>query len=297
MQNRKMSIIVGAFVLSISLMLIGSIIYVIDKKGLLEDDFTFFLVSKSGEGISQGMPVIFSGFEIGRVKELDLTDSGEVVSTIVVPVSKAKWLRIDSTFTLDKPLIGSPKILIESKNLSSALLKPEAKMHFSVKDGINQILEQAKQVVADLNPVVNDLQAIVSNVKLITDDLADDNSSLNKTLANVEDFSGQLVADDSVINTITGKSNTADQVSDILDSVNDSVKNLAVLVRSVDTTVLKAREQVLSDDNSSIAHINNILTDIEQKLKRLDSSVDNVNNSTEGLEQMKDELRFMLQKK
>ena len=78
----------------------ASISYVAYKKGLFEKEHTYVLSSKSGENLTEGMPVVFSGFKIGRVDSLELNSDGVVVIKIKVSNRHLKWIRSDSIFIL-----------------------------------------------------------------------------------------------------------------------------------------------------------------------------------------------------
>jgi len=80
---------------------------------------------KIGRELDDGMPVEFSGFNIGKVEDMELSQEGAVLIKIKIPKRHIKWIRSDSVFSLDKPLIGAPKITVKTKNLNSPELSPK----------------------------------------------------------------------------------------------------------------------------------------------------------------------------
>src|SRR3990172_7112424 len=123
--TQKTELKVGLFLIISTMLIALSIGYVAYKKGFFAKVHTFTLSSKSGEELTEGMPVVFSGFKIGVVHALELSDDGSVLIKIKVPERHVKWMRADSTFIVNKPLIGSPRIVVVTKNLRSPLLSPK----------------------------------------------------------------------------------------------------------------------------------------------------------------------------
>jgi phospholipid/cholesterol/gamma-HCH transport system substrate-binding protein len=61
---------VGLFVVLTSLLIITSVAYLAYSKGFFTKEYIYTLSSKSGEDLTEGMPVVFSGFKIGKVEAL-----------------------------------------------------------------------------------------------------------------------------------------------------------------------------------------------------------------------------------
>ncbi|MDH5465188.1 MAG: MlaD family protein, partial [Thiovulaceae bacterium] len=122
MRHNKMAVTVGAFILVTSLLFFLGVIYVVSEKGIFEKKYYYTLMAESGEDLAQGMPILFSGFEIGTVINMDLDDDGRVKLQIEIPEHQLRWVKSDSKFILDKPLIGSAKIMVITENLESETL-------------------------------------------------------------------------------------------------------------------------------------------------------------------------------
>ncbi len=81
-----------------------------DKKGFFDDHINFFFTTSNASSFFVGMPINFSGFEIGAITHLELTDKGEVKITFRIQERHHKWICEDTLLMLEKPLIGSPTI-------------------------------------------------------------------------------------------------------------------------------------------------------------------------------------------
>ena len=89
---------VGLFIVCTAVLLAAALLYLAAGKGVFETVHTFTLSSRSGDGFTEGMPVDFSGFNIGKVQSLELDDKGIVLIKIKIPDRHVKWIRSDSTF-------------------------------------------------------------------------------------------------------------------------------------------------------------------------------------------------------
>src|SRR5665648_499967 len=79
----------------------------------------YTLSYKTGENLTEGMPVVVLGFTIGRVSALELSDKGVVIVRIKIPRQHTRMIRDDSKFILEKPLIGVARLEVQTTNLSA----------------------------------------------------------------------------------------------------------------------------------------------------------------------------------
>ena len=65
-------------------------------------------------GVRPGVGVEYAGFPIGRVEEVGLSPAGEVHIRIHVAREYTQWIRADSQFALEQPIVGTPRIVVET---------------------------------------------------------------------------------------------------------------------------------------------------------------------------------------
>ena len=103
---KKTEFKVGLFIVITSALIIAAVGYLAYSKGFFTREYIYTLSSKTGEDISEGMPVLFSGFKIGRVETVELNDQGLLLIKIRVPEQHTKWIRskqhIQSLQTFDR---------------------------------------------------------------------------------------------------------------------------------------------------------------------------------------------------
>lgn len=286
MSHRKIALAVGLFIISTSILLILSLVYVINKKGVFEHHISYKLIAKNAEEIEEGMPILFSGFEIGQVDKLSLHRNGEVLIIISVPEHNSKWIRSDSIFTLEKPLIGKPKIILTS-SMTSPPLQQDIILNMHIKDGINEI-------ITDIQPLILQLHSIVSNVNALSASLSDQNASFQNSLHNVEKFSNNMASSPNLLQSFTGDKQSAQILQNAVSSLDSAIKDFDYLVKNTNEGISEIRSDVIKPTNTNMKELELILKDVHNKLKDIDSTVKTIGQSDKDIVFLKDEMKVWL---
>ena len=286
MPHRKIVLSVGFFILLTTILIIISLVYVIEKKGVFEAQKTYKLIAEDAEEIEVGMPVLFSGFEIGQVSNLGLHENGEVLVTISIPEHNTKWVRSGALFILEKPLIGKSKITLRSV-MSNPPLDGDIILRMSIQDGINEI-------ISNIQPVVVELQSIVSNVNALSHSLADENASFQGSLKNVEDFSSRLSSSPSLLVSLTGNEKSAKELHEAVSNLNIALKDVQSVIKNTDEGVSELREDIIKPSSLSIKELGLILKDVHEKLRRMDKTIDTLADSHTDIKYFKNEMKVLL---
>jgi len=75
---RNLGFKMGLLLTLIPFIAIGLVLYALYARGVFESSQDLVLIAKDAEGVTVGMPIMFSGFPIGQVSSMALADSGEV---------------------------------------------------------------------------------------------------------------------------------------------------------------------------------------------------------------------------
>ena len=75
-------------------LIVGSGLYLLYARGAFEPTQTLVLTADDSEGVVVGMDMTFSGFPIGRVRRIELSDDGNARIVVDVPRKDAHWLRV-----------------------------------------------------------------------------------------------------------------------------------------------------------------------------------------------------------
>ena len=143
----------GLLLVLLVLLLAGSGLYLLYARGAFEASQRLVLVADDSEGVLVGMDLTFSGFPIGRVRRIELTDQGNARILVDVPQKDAHWLRSSSVFTLSRGLVGNTNLRAYSGILSDPPLPDGAERRVLAGDAsaeIPRLVAAAKDLVANL---------------------------------------------------------------------------------------------------------------------------------------------------
>ena len=272
---------VGLFVL-IFLVSIAVFTYLLlDAKGVFEKRYRYYFITDSASSLSTGMPVKFSGFTIGSIENMQLLDDGHVKTIFAVNAQNQKWINRYTYLLLKKPLLGSPHIEVLATT-GIEPLKPNSKLPLIVTDDIDDLVNK-------FEPVVDKLLHIITNIETITDNITDANSSLNKTMKNLEIFTSKLANSDSLLTATTGDKNATQSIVDSIYTTNRILKDVQDVTGSL-------KGDIIEPTSASIKELHAILKDINQKLKTLQPLVKTVGESDKDIKMLQENIQTTIEK-
>jgi phospholipid/cholesterol/gamma-HCH transport system substrate-binding protein len=287
---------VGLFITITSLLVVASIGYVVYKKGVFSKVHTYTLSSKTGENLTEGMPVTVWGFTIGRVSSLELNEQGTVLIRIKIPERHIRMIRANSKFFIDKPLIGSPRIVVKTADLSGPLLSPETIPEITESNDINEIIKRAQ-------PIVEKADRIMGNIAQITTNLADPEGDVNRILRDAEALVGRFSKKDSLLEMALGDPKSVKAVQETLKQLREITLKADGILQRVDGILLRVdgmagkTDEELYGRDGILPQFRDILRDLLAKLVKIDVTFDNINkisyeaaDSTKDLRALRDEL-------
>lgn len=263
---KNLNLKVGFFVVTVLLLAFGFMLYVLHARGFFEQRQDLQLAAASAEGILPGMPLTFSGMPIGQVTSVNLNEAGGIVIAAKISQDGARWLRTDSTFTLDKPLVGGAKIKVSSPNLSSPKLPDDATVLLQVSDPTQEI------------PVlIERVKTILANVENITRQ----DGELHSTLANTKTITGRMTGKYGVLEGVLGSEENARPVVESLKNLESMTRRLNEVSAKVDAMLVKTDQWLFAPDGlseqsrQSLAQVRAMLADAQISLKRVDELLKN----------------------
>ncbi len=293
----KLHFKVGLFAAA-SLLLAGIfVVYLLHARGFFDKIFHLQLAAVSADGVAPGVPVVFSGIEIGRVTTLGLNENGGIIihteflsrnakwlkenSSFLLDKRNAKWLKENSSFLLDKPIVGGAKIRVDSPDLSAPALPDNATMLLLTSD-----------ISKELPALVERVQAILTNVEYLTRK----DGEINATLANVKTVTGRMTGEYGILESVLGSTDKARAVTDSLDKMRALMTKLDALAAKTDQW-LYAPGGVAEDTRKSLAQVRLMLSDAQSSLKKADAVMANaveisanLNDGTQNITQLRTEI-------
>lgn len=166
----------GVGVLGLLFVVVG---YTAHRQGVFSPQREFILETRNGAGLRPGVAIELSGFEIGRVVDVMLNDKGIVEARVQVQTEHTRWLRADSRFRRDQPIVGSVRILVETPDLSSPLLPNAARRELLEGSQIASLVGAGQTLLADA-------QALVAALSAKEGDLQKTLASISRVAARIE---------------------------------------------------------------------------------------------------------------
>ena len=272
---------VGVFIVCTTVLLAAALLYLAAGKGVFETMHTFTLSSRSGEGFTEGMPVDFSGFNIGKVQTLELNEKGIVLIKIKIPDRHVKWIRSDSTFILYRPLIGAARIVVTTSNLNSPPLFANQIPEVAIVNDIND-------AIARIEPVLDQVTKIADHVESLTRTLSDPRGDLNQVLRNAEKITANLASKKSLVEMAVSDEESVRAFNESLKQLKDITTGVNRILVKVDQMADKTDREIF-DKEGALPQVNVIFKDVIGKLRKLEKTIDNINIiSTDASEGMKD---------
>ena len=260
---------VGLFILITTALIVASVVYIAYKKDVFTPTHTYTLSSKSGDNLTEGMPVVFSGFKIGKVEKLELNDNGLVMIRISVPRRHVKWLRTDTRFVLEKLIISTPRIVVTTTNFVHPLLDEQTVREMTVTSDINEIVKM-------IQPLLDRVNSIATSVDKLTAALASPQGDLSRTLANAQVLTSKLSQKNSLLEMAVADRESVKSVEQALSQVKDITGQINAILKKVDAMAVKTDASLYGQDGALVS-VSKILKDLLAKLQKLETTVDNVN--------------------
>lgn len=250
---------VGLFALAVVLSGVAFVGYLLHARGFFENTYRLNLAAPSADGVAPGVPLVFSGMEIGRVASVGLNDEGGIVIRANLLERNARWLRQTSTFTLDKPIVGGARIRVDTPDLSAPPLPDDSTMLLLTSD-----------ISREIPGLVERVKGILDNVEHLT---RKDGEVLT-TLANVQTLTGKMTGEHGVLEGVLGTPEKAQTVTESLAKTRTLITRIDGMMLRMDGRLF-AEDGVVTQSQASLVQVRAMLEDVHTSLKRADALMAN----------------------
>ena len=259
---------VALLIIVMVILMLGSLVYVMYARGVFESTQRVVLIADDSEGVIVGMDLTFSGFPIGRVQRVELSDEGKARIIIEVAREDAKWLRTSSVFTMERSMVGSTHLHVYSGILADPPLPDGAVRAVLIGDA-----------AAEIPQLVNTVRGLVENLQNMTKP----DSSLNMSLGNLQTVTQNLTGPYGALSMVLGSEAHAKKVISTLDESKTAMIQVNTILGEVRTS-LKGVDAVLVEAQAVGANVRVATTDlaalreqVEMNLRKVDHLVDEIN--------------------
>jgi phospholipid/cholesterol/gamma-HCH transport system substrate-binding protein len=284
---RNLEIKATLLLLFTGLLIAASVLYLLYARGFFQPTQTLVLMADDSEGVVVGMDMTFSGFPIGRVRRVELAETGNVRIVIDVPRKDAHWLRTSSIFTLVRGLVGGTNIRAYSGVLSDPPLP----------DGAERTALRG-DATAELPRVLASAKEVLENVSRMT---AQD-AGLRATLDNLQEVTAKLKGPRGALGVMFGNDADAQKLVAALERTNALLARVDGLAAKADTQVF-GPDGVMKEARATVVQLNGLLAETRESLKKVDAVLveaqgisANVRGATTDLGTLRGDVEVNLQK-
>lgn len=236
-----------ALVILMIVIVCASLAYVMYARGVFESTQQIVLIADDSEGVIVGMDLTFSGFPIGRVRRIELSDDGKARILVDVARKDAKWIRTSSVFTMERGMVGDTRLRVFSGVLTDPPLPDGAIRTILLGDATSEIPH-----------LVDTMRSLLENLKNMTKS----DSSLRASLDNVQVVTQNLRGPYGSLGVIFGSDDNAQKIITALDHIN-------TLLAKTDSRVFGV-DGVMDESQAAITQVNELLSDVRKSLKSVD---------------------------
>jgi len=277
---KNLEIKVGFFIL----IAIAMIIFMIVGFMVTQDVFTrkvkVVFIAKSGEGLSKSMPVMYSGFQIARVYNIELRDDGKVELRAKIPERYKKWVKSDSEVRIQAQGVIGANALVFNGGTSDLP---------GIEDGQSYNLKRDKaiaDILVKVEPMIDDIKHILENVDQVTKSIADKRPKIESLLDGVGAVGSDLDKKEGSVGYLVRSDYLKDEVAQIVSKIKIIEDNVQKITVAVNARVNEAQPVVKSFDKGLIAikegseKIGNLAKDLNTTVEKLQPTIENTNKIT-----------------
>jgi phospholipid/cholesterol/gamma-HCH transport system substrate-binding protein len=172
---------VGLFVL----VALAGVLFTVAGIGIKQELFTpktrLYFMSDTGQDLHEDMAVKLSGFVIGKVDKVELTEAAEVKVTLSIVSDYMKWVKTDSKARLAKEgVIGATIIDVSVGGEQAKVLAKGAKIAFERERGLGTVVDQ---LYAQVQPLITDIRRLIQHADVLIAGLPATQKKLDDVLA------------------------------------------------------------------------------------------------------------------
>lgn len=239
-------------------LIVGSGLYLLYARGAFEPTQTLVLTADDSEGVVVGMDMTFSGFPIGRVRRIELSDDGNARIVVDVPRKDAHWLRQSSVFTLVRGIVGGTNIRAYTGMLGDPLLPDGAVRPVLRGDATAEI----PQLMASARELLGNLNALTAQ-----------DAALGSSLGQVQQLAARLNGPGGALGVLMGNEADAKKIVATLDRTNALLARLDGMAARADRQVFgqDGKDALVPEVRATVVQLNGLLAETRTSLKKVDA--------------------------
>ncbi len=262
------------------------------KQGMFVSKTRLHFVAEHGAGFAPGMQVRFSGFRIGVVDKVALTEDAKVDVQLLVESRYVRWIKPDSTAQmLQDGLLGdyylemiggSPGLppISDGAQVNFAPVQSLADIAHDLKNRTIPIIDSVQATLDYVNDPQGDVRQTVANVRQLTTELRETRAHVDQLLVRIDEL-----ADKEVRTAIGRAGNVLDKVDAL---AAETQKHLPVIMERTASSLasLESTAHEASAMASTLRHaVDESAPQLPGLIRNGDELVRDGRNTLQGLQQ------------
>ncbi len=202
---RYLNLRVIAFAGSILALLLAVAVGVAVRQGMFVSKTRLHFIAEHGAGFAPGMQVRFSGFRIGVVDKVSLTQDAKVDVEFLVESQYTKWIKPDSTAQMLQGGLmgdyylemigGSPGLapVREGDQVNFAPAQSLADIAHDLKNRTIPIIDSVQETLDYVNDPGGDIRKTVANIQQLTSELRETRARVDQLLLRIDGLADREV--------------------------------------------------------------------------------------------------------
>lgn len=256
---------VGLLILLAVAGLVATVVFIGIEQDVFSKKYTLHFTVEKATGFSEGMPVKLSGFRVGRLKRLELSDEAKVDIQLQINQKYQKWIRDNSWAKLVKEgVIGESVIEVTVGNPKEPVLEdgdtifyePTASLDETVEEVKRElipVLYQLKDLVGWLADPEGDVKVTLAHARSFTEGLANTRARLDELLSGVRGDVAEIRG--KAVSLIEETENRVKEISPALENAGEVSGTLKTEL----PVILEKLELLLSDLNAVAKEVRSVV--------------------------------------
>jgi phospholipid/cholesterol/gamma-HCH transport system substrate-binding protein len=271
-QQRFTEVKVGVFLLVALAVAIGLIMQFGKLTQFGKGTYEITVVFPNASGIIKDANVLYAGIVVGKVREMELDQTGALRVKVKLAIKQGVKIRRDAQFIINQSgLLGDRFVDINPQGTTAEFIPPGAEVEGTTTVDLNEAVRKAVDVLREASGTIQTInQAVkrIDEIVLSTQSLA----HVTAALANVDATTSNTVALTASLGSIveTNRAKVDEALTDLSKASKDfsaASKRVEELVQRVDTLVVTNAPDVqaaITNLTASAERLNMILTRLEK---------------------------------
>ena len=259
-------------------LIIAFVVFVMNARGVFEENQQLLLVAENSEGVAVGMDLTFSGFPIGRVSRIELGDDGKAHIHIDVPLKDARWLRSSSVFTLERGVVGGSRLRAFSGILEDPPLENGAQREVLMGDaasGVPELVSTVTRLVGNLERLSNEQSALVASINNLQR-LTAEQSALSGSMDNLQRFTAALNGRNGALGALLGNEQDVGKVIASLEQTRLLLTEARSSLQKLDAALVDVKT-ITGNTREATEDLDTLRAEVELNLRKVSGLVDDLN--------------------